>query len=173
LRSGPSRSADRLAQIPGGNAFIVVGGPVCDQYTWWEVEYNGIIGWTVEGSATEYYVDPVVDASGENPSEDYGMDPRQCAQSLVTRITPDMRILTIQQVRLRDTPTSITGIALANGTDLLTLDTPVCAYLEGDSSKAELLWWHVRVLEGSLAGQEGWISESSLDGYNVDIDYTP
>lgn len=173
LRSGPSRFADRLAQIPGGNAFIVVGGPVCDQYTWLQVEYNGIIGWTVEGSAREYYVDPVLDAFGRNPQQDYGDYPRQCNQSLVTRLTPNMRILTVQQVRLRDTPTSVTGIALAVGTDLLTLDVPICAFLEGDPGKAELLWWHVRVLEGSLAGQQGWISESSLDGYNADIDLTP
>lgn len=173
LRTGPSRDNPRLAQIPAGNTVIILDGPMCaGGYTWWQVDYNGIIGWTVEGSGSEYYIEPVQPPTAVVAAS-YPPYPRQCAQSLVTRLTPNMRILTIRSVRLRESPTSQAGIALADGTDMLTLGIPVCAFLENNPAQAELLWWPVRILEGTLEGEEGWIAESSLNGYNVDYDTTP
>lgn len=39
-----------IGQIPGGVAVLVLGGPYCNLgYWWWEVNYQGQSGWTVDG----------------------------------------------------------------------------------------------------------------------------
>ena len=54
-------SAATVGSIPGEAMFSVVGGPVCaDGYTWWQVTYEGVTGWTAQGSASEYWVEPVI-----------------------------------------------------------------------------------------------------------------
>ena len=59
MRSAPSTSAEQTGSIPGGDIFAVVGGPQCaDGYLWWQVNYNGQIGWTASGSGAEYWVEP-------------------------------------------------------------------------------------------------------------------
>lgn len=43
-----------------GGAFTVVGGPRCESgVQWWQVNYNGRVGWTVEGDGFTYYLEPV------------------------------------------------------------------------------------------------------------------
>jgi|GEM_PF-5245137 len=59
LRSQPTQNAERLLRIPAGATFSVLSGPQCgDGYTWWEVSYNGTVGWTAEGGGNEYWVEP-------------------------------------------------------------------------------------------------------------------
>ena len=37
-----------------------LAGPACgDDFVWWLVEVDGIVGWTVESSAPDYYVEPL------------------------------------------------------------------------------------------------------------------
>ncbi len=58
LRSQPSTTAAEIGSIPGGATFAVVGGPTCaDGYTWWQVSYNGTVGWTASGSSSEYWIE--------------------------------------------------------------------------------------------------------------------
>jgi len=60
LRAEPTTSAAILTNIPPGGIFVVTGGPTCAEgYTWWQVNYNGSSGWTVEGSGNEYFVEPI------------------------------------------------------------------------------------------------------------------
>ncbi len=61
LRSQPSLSASLIGQIPGGAVFTVLAGPICDQagIAWWQVNYNGQVGWTGEGQGNVYWVEPV------------------------------------------------------------------------------------------------------------------
>lgn len=61
LRAQPSTSATRLGTIPGGSIFTVLEGPYCpgDGFVWWRVEFNGQVGWTVEGQNNTYYTEPV------------------------------------------------------------------------------------------------------------------
>jgi uncharacterized protein YraI len=63
LRSQPSRSASISAvigQIPAGGVFSVLNGPVCaDGFAWWQVNYNGQVGWTAEGQGTTYWLEPM------------------------------------------------------------------------------------------------------------------
>ena len=62
MRSAPTTSSNRILEIPAEAQFLVVDGPECAEgFTWWQVEYNGEIGWTAEGNFTEYFLDPLVD----------------------------------------------------------------------------------------------------------------
>lgn len=59
-RSEPSRSGALLGDIPGGGIVEIVAGPQCaDQLVWWQVNYDGRIGWTVEGREDVYWLEPV------------------------------------------------------------------------------------------------------------------
>jgi len=60
LRATPSANGELIGQIPGGQQFSVMDGPVCaDGFAWWQVNFNGIVGWTVEGSANDYFLEPL------------------------------------------------------------------------------------------------------------------
>ena len=60
IRSLPSTSGSIVGELPGGSEFIVRDGPVCAEvYTWFLIEYNGITGWTAEGTGQNYFIGPV------------------------------------------------------------------------------------------------------------------
>jgi hypothetical protein len=63
LRSQPSRDRNFsaiLGEIPPGGIFRIIQGPQCgDGLAWWQVDYQGIIGWTAEGQGTTYWLEPV------------------------------------------------------------------------------------------------------------------
>jgi uncharacterized protein YraI len=60
IRSLATISSPLLGQIPTGGAFVVLGGPQCaDGYYWWQVNYNGLVGWTPEGSNGQYFIEPI------------------------------------------------------------------------------------------------------------------
>ena len=59
LRSAPSTSAAQVGNIPGEGVFSVIGGPECaDGFLWWQINYEGAIGWTASGNNEEYWVEP-------------------------------------------------------------------------------------------------------------------
>jgi hypothetical protein len=60
LRQEPDTSSQRLGQIPSGAEFDVLAGPICgENLAWWQVDYNGLIGWTAEGQGDEYWLAPL------------------------------------------------------------------------------------------------------------------
>jgi hypothetical protein len=61
VRAAADAGASPLGQIPGGGVFAVLDGPTCDPAgrAWWQVEFNGLVGWTVEGQGSTYFVEPV------------------------------------------------------------------------------------------------------------------
>ena len=60
LRAEPNTSAEIVGEIGPGETAFVGSGPVCaESYLWWYVNYNGIVGWTVEGSGDEYFLEPL------------------------------------------------------------------------------------------------------------------
>lgn len=61
VRSGPGLSNELIGEIPAGESFTVVSGPTCTaDFTWWEVNYNGLVGWTVEGGTDgDYFLEPL------------------------------------------------------------------------------------------------------------------
>ncbi len=59
LRNDAGVSATVLARLPAGSVFAVIGGPRCaDNLRWWQVNYNGQMGWTVEGQGGTYWLEP-------------------------------------------------------------------------------------------------------------------
>lgn len=59
-RSEPNEAGSLLGTIPGGSIFEIVAGPQCaDGLVWWQVSYDGRIGWTVEGRDGTYWIEPV------------------------------------------------------------------------------------------------------------------
>lgn len=61
LRSLPDLNAEDIGTIPPSTEFIVVGGPECGAQGnyWWQVEYDGLQGWTVQGQDGLYFVEPI------------------------------------------------------------------------------------------------------------------
>ncbi len=69
VRSGPGKVNEIIGYMPPTTRFIVIGGPECDaedKIRWWQVDWNGLKGWTAEGEADAYYLAPA-DGSGAAP----------------------------------------------------------------------------------------------------------
>ncbi len=63
IRDAPNTASARVGEIPAGQIFAVLNGPQCGPTIgrmWWQVSYQGIIGWTTEGSGDTYFLEPVV-----------------------------------------------------------------------------------------------------------------
>jgi uncharacterized protein YraI len=59
IRSGPGFANATLGYIPVAGVFTVLSGPYCADYTaWWQVNYNGLVGWTAEGQGNTYWLQP-------------------------------------------------------------------------------------------------------------------
>ena len=61
LRAQPGESGAYLGEIPPGIPFTIVGGPECNSnLLWWQVNYQGTIGWTAEaGSIDDFWIAPL------------------------------------------------------------------------------------------------------------------
>ncbi len=60
LRDQPSLNSNVIGQITGGSVFTVVSGPQCSSgIAWWQVNFNGVVGWTAEGLGNVYWLEPV------------------------------------------------------------------------------------------------------------------
>jgi len=61
LRAGCALDFGVIGSVEPGTVFLVLDGPVCrDDIFWWRIRLpNGHQGWTAEGAAGDYYVEPV------------------------------------------------------------------------------------------------------------------
>ncbi len=60
LRALPTSTSLLLTQIPSGAIFTVLNSPQCvEGLYWWQVNYNGIVGWTPEGGSGQYWLEPL------------------------------------------------------------------------------------------------------------------
>ncbi|MBN8621253.1 MAG: SH3 domain-containing protein, partial [Anaerolineae bacterium] len=59
LRSEASAQSAQIGLIAEGDVVTVLYGPICDRdVVWWQVDYNGVVGWTAEGQGGTYFLDP-------------------------------------------------------------------------------------------------------------------
>ncbi|MDQ7034092.1 MAG: hypothetical protein Q9P01_04445 [Anaerolineae bacterium] len=60
LRQSPSTDGTILMEIPNGAVFVVTTGPECDAegIVWWQIDYDGVVGWTAESLGDERYIVP-------------------------------------------------------------------------------------------------------------------
>ncbi len=63
LRSQPGVNGQQISVIQPGTTVSIVGGPFCEtsaQIIWWQVNANGVVGWTAEGQLpNNYFLVPV------------------------------------------------------------------------------------------------------------------
>ena len=150
IRSAASYSSRVLGYIPAGALFTVIDGPFCESGTqWWRVNYNGTVGWTVEGNGYTYYLEPV-----------FHTPPITCV--LPTRLTVFGlgRVIPGDPNVVRSAPgTQSTGAnsvvigSIPGGGVFTVLEGPQC----GSDSR---WWWRV-----NYNGLIGWTAEG--EGYDV------
>ncbi len=144
LRTNPSLEGERIGGIPAGGEFEVVGGPVDSlRYVWWQVDYNGQVGWTAEGLDGDYWLESVGD-------DDAPVGPR-----LVAGGRARVKANTNVNVRDRASTSGQKLGALTGGSEFTVLSGPV----DQDGYR----WWKIthEDLTGWIAsGQQGsssWI----------------
>jgi Tol biopolymer transport system component len=60
LRVSPNTTATVAGVLADGEVFSVIGGPQCtENFWWWEIRrWDGTTGWTAEGEAGDYWLEP-------------------------------------------------------------------------------------------------------------------
>jgi uncharacterized protein YraI len=150
LRSAPeiSTTSTILNQIPGDGVFNVLAGPSCaDGYNWWQVNYNGTVGWTPEGEGpSTYWVEPA----------DAATTTAACALAPRLAVGTTGSVALGSNNALRSAPSiaadsQIIG-AIPAGATFTVLAGPTCA--NGYN------WWQV-----NYAGMQGWTAEGENGDY--------
>lgn len=65
LRAAPGLNGEVIGKVGPGVPFSVLAGPQCaDNYVWWQIEIDGVQGWTAEydTSAGRYWLEPLTQA---------------------------------------------------------------------------------------------------------------
>jgi hypothetical protein len=154
VRDTPSRDGAKVGEIPAGGIFDVLEGPTCaDGFNWWRVDYDGIVGWTVEGQGEEYFLEPY--------------------RAVPTPTLPPLRdfVPPIESVNVLEVGARV-RVTVDDG-DTLTLrrepagerlgqieDGAVGVILEGPVEEDNLRWWQIETTEGN----SGWVIEGLLEG---------
>jgi hypothetical protein len=146
VRSVPSLSGVTLGYIPAGATFTILAGPVCESnFGWWQVNYNGLIGWTAEGQNGIYWLEPAV-----------VQQPNQCVLTPRLAIGGQGRVTPGLPNALRSQPYTGSGSTILgripSGGVFTILSGPSC-----DNQRR--LWWQV-----NYNGTVGWTPEG--EGYN-------
>ncbi|MCU0497071.1 MAG: SH3 domain-containing protein [Anaerolineae bacterium] len=135
LRAEPSPDAERIGTISGGDIFMVVTEAQClNGLLWIQVNYNGLIGWTVENAHWEYWIQPA-------------------CQSVFTREQGGEVITRFESLSVLDTPTAegqIVG-ALSFGEVFIVITTSQCVY----EYEYPITW--IEIATDTL---QGWIRET-------------
>ncbi len=176
VRSDATRGAELTGTIPGGETFDVLAGPTCaDGLNWWQIQYGDLVGWTVEGSGSDYWVEPVaadVEATPA-PTVEPGAVP---VVEPASRFEPPAPLTPINVL---DTGTQARVINDDPNSDSVTLTirqtpgrsgAPLVQAVEGDMltivggpEEADgLVWWQVETARGTT----GWVIEG-LDNEGV------
>ena len=145
LRNQPGLNASGstvIGNLSQGAIFTVLNGPVCrDGYNWWQVTASGLTGWTAEGEAGVYWIDPLV-----------------CANGMVSRIAPGMRTRVTPGLpnRVRTFPSTSYGAVIATipaGGTALVLNNFYC-------DEVGRMWWQV-----VYGARIGWTAEGDSGVY--------
>ncbi|MEP7285441.1 MAG: SH3 domain-containing protein [Chloroflexota bacterium] len=151
IRSGPGKTTTTvIGSIPAGGVFNIIAGPQCaDGYTWWQVTYSGVTGWTPEGEGSTYWLEPL---SSSTTLDCPGSPPTRLVVGSYARVNPgDPNVIRSGPAK---TGTTVVGQIPSGGTFLI-MGYPGCA--------DNLLWWKV-----NYNGTIGWTAEGQGNTYWVE-----
>lgn len=150
LRSQPYLGAGStfITNMYAGSIFSIIGGPSCsDGITWWQVNYNGLIGWTGEGQGNSYWVEPYGPVGTPIPV---------CNDAyMLVGATGKVRPGLPNRLRAQPSLTSSVLASMAAGETFYVLSGPNCA--DG------LTWWQV-----NYRGTTGWTAQSQNGQYWIE-----
>lgn len=171
VRDTPSRSGELVGTIPGGEIFDVLDGPVCaDGLNWWQVDYESVNGWTVEGSGSEYWVEPYEAPAAEETTVPPTLTPEPVSEPVADFEFPLEAVNQLAvgaQVRvINDDPYSET-ISLTmraepgrDGASLRpALEGDLLTIVDGPAEADGFRWWQVE----SEGGTIGWVIEGLVN----------
>jgi len=160
IRTDASYYSAVIGQIPAGATFEVLSGPTCDGRShWWRVNYQGVIGWTVEGDGGyTYYLEPISIPTAPPPA--CGLPSRLYAGGNA-RVTLTPYLPNVVRSGPGVGGTARLGTIPAGG-EFSILGGPICA------SDARW-WWYV-----NYRGLVGWTAEGDSTTYWLEpITYSP
>lgn len=164
VRSRPDSGAELTGQIPAGAAFIVLEGPTCaNGYAWWRVDYNGLVGWTVEGSGDQYWLEPAGVLPSQAPTltatitmTPSGPELAACPGFLPSRLIVGERGRVLpgdaNNMRTEADSNAQLVIEIPGGATFTVLEGPLCI--------GGMAWWRV-----DYVGRTGWTAEGLNDVY--------
>jgi WD40 repeat protein len=60
VRVEPRTDAGLAGEIAPNGVFTIIAGPQCaNGFVWWQVDFDGLVGWTAEGRDGEYWLEPL------------------------------------------------------------------------------------------------------------------
>jgi hypothetical protein len=184
VRAIPNVQSVKLGEIPGGGVFMVLDGPRCSlDGTWWQVNYQGMVGWTLEGLKSAYYTEPAtLDMLQATPTFSQVILPDTPAAVVLPAITPIPETASTSPVicnpalpsRLQlNQPARVTPGGSANNvraqegrSSQYVGEIPpggVFSVLEGPRCTGDGAWWRV-----DYNGLQGWTIEGMEGSYWVE-----
>lgn len=119
MRDQPSTQGREIRQIQNDQAMQVLEGPVCAEgYAWWQVTYKEATGWTVEGSADGFFLDPLEPTATPPPTS----TPIPAATAVPT-MTPTPRPPSLEYVLDLDWSSDGEMIVVRDALGIATFDT--------------------------------------------------
>lgn len=116
VREQPGSSGKYLGEIPAEAFFTVLEGPVCSSgLNWWRVRYGQLEGWTPEGDASGYWVEPtrLIPTPTSTPTVTPSLTP-----TVTPTFTPSFTPTITPTPTITLTPRPLIGTAQALGYDL-------------------------------------------------------
>jgi uncharacterized protein YraI len=146
LRSQPWRGAGSqvIGIIPAGDVFHVTSGPQCNNgILWLQVNYNGLVGWTGEGEAGNYWLEPAI-----------GGNPGTCGVLPNLTVGASAYVPSGFSVGLYPQASAANNAMLwmPGGSWVRVLSSPLCV--------SGVNWWQVR-----FNNYEGWVQETQGNQY--------
>lgn len=156
IRSNPSYSASIIGRIPPGGLFTVVGNAICGSGAWWWlVNYNGTVGWTVEGNgSTQYYLEPIV--APPPPGQFCALTPRLTVGGY-GRVTPGLPNVVRSAPGTQSTGSNSLVIGQIPGGGVFNV-------LAGPQCGTDRRWWW----QVNYNGLVGWTAEGEGSTYWVE-----
>lgn len=150
VRDIASRDGTKIGEIPALASFSVLEGPVCaDGFNWWRVDYDGLVGWTVEGAGTDYFVLPIAapapTATAEPP-----------VPLIVYPLSADNALAVGLQARVDIAGLNIRANPSRSAAMLSqTVENEIVEIVGGSTEAEGFTWWQIQQTDGTV----GWVVE--------------